>query len=514
MSTRSLRLILADQLSDSLASLKDADSAADVLMLCEVQAEATYVKHHQKKIAFLFCAMRHFAERLRGRGFQVHYVKLDDPLNTGSFETEVERAIKIFQPQHLVLTEAGEYRVMEIFRSWSTRFALPAEIRPDDRFLCSINEFKKWARGKTQLRMEFFYREMRKRHQILMEPENEPTGGQWNYDKQNRKPPKAGMRSPKRISHPKSAITREVLSLVKDRFADHFGTLEPFHFAVTREEALIELTQFIDELLINFGDYQDAMVKGEAYLYHSLLSCYINAGLLLPEEICRQAEMAYRRGAVPLNAAEGFIRQLLGWREFVRGLYWLHMPRYANLNYFEASRSLPWFYWSGETKMVCIAEAVAHTREHAYSHHIQRLMITGNFALIAGLNPVEVCEWYLIVYADAYEWVELPNTLGMSLFGDGGIMGSKPYAASGKYINRMSNFCKSCQYDPELVTGETACPFNSLYWDFIARNEEKLGGNQRMPYVFATWHKFEAQKQLQIRERAADVLAQMSAGTL
>ena len=511
---RTLRLILADQLSDSLATLRDVDEAQDIVMLCEVQEEATYVKHHKKKIAFLFAAMRHFAERLKERGLRVHYVKLDDEANTGSFQGEVSRAIELFDAERIAVTEPGEYRVLQIFLGWAKLFDRPVDILPDTRFLCSQNYFRKWARGKTQLRMEFFYREMRKRYEILMEPDGTPAGGQWNYDKQNRKPPKAGMHSPKRISHPIDPITREVLDLVADRFEDHFGVLEPFHFALTREEAMVELRQFIDKLLVNFGDYQDAMVLGEAYLYHSLLSCYINAGLLLPEEICRMAEAAYRAGKVPLNAAEGFIRQILGWREFVRGLYWLHMPEYANMNALKATHSLPWFYWSAETRMVCVAEAVRHTQEHAYSHHIQRLMITGNFALLAGINPVEVCEWYLIVYADAYDWVELPNTLGMALFADGGIMGSKPYAASGKYIHRMSNFCEHCEYDPNVTLGEKACPFNSLYWDFLARNEKKLRGNQRMPYVYAAWDKMAVDKQEEIRLQAESVLSRMNDGTL
>ena len=282
--------------------------------------------------------------------------------------------------------------------------------------------------------MEFFYREMRRKYALLMEPDGTPTGGQWNFDKDNRKPPRSGMHVPKRIAHPKSRIIKEVLALVASRFGEHFGTLEPFHFAVTRAQALIELAQFIDELLPTFGDYQDAMVAGDPYLYHSLLSCYLNAGLLLPLEICQAVEAAYRAGKAPLHCAEVFIRQILGWREYVRGTYWLHMPGYAERNYLEAHRQLPEFYWTAETGMFCMAEAIRHTRDHAYSHHIQRLMLTGNFALLAGLEPAEVCEWYLIVYADAYEWVELPNVLGMALYGDGGIMGSKPYAASGKYI--------------------------------------------------------------------------------
>jgi len=355
---------------------------------------------------------------------------------------------------------------------------------------------------------------MRKKYSLLMEPDGKPSGGDWNYDKENRKPPKAGMTSPPRIAHKKSAITKEVLALVKERFSHHFGTLEPFHYAVTRHQALMELNHFIDHLLPNFGDYQDAMVAGEPYLYHSCISSYLNAGLLLPLEICQQAEAAYRVGKAPLNATEGFIRQILGWREYIRGIYWHLMPEYGERNTLNATRPLPDFYWGAHTQMFCVAETVRHTRDHAYSHHIQRLMITGNFALLAGLDVKSVQAWYLAVYSDAYEWVEMPNTLGMALFGDGGVVASKPYAASGKYIHRMSNYCEKCQYDPDEMTGEKACPFNALYWDFLVRHEDIFRGNQRMPYVFSTWDKFAPEKQQAIRNQAAYTLKRMAESTL
>jgi deoxyribodipyrimidine photolyase-related protein len=509
-----LRLLLGDQLSESISSLAGIDVQNDVVLMCEVMQEATYVKHHKKKIAFLFSAMRHFAQALQSKGITVRYVTLNDPHNSGNFEGEVARAIAATHATSLMITEPGEYRLMQLFQSWQKVFCIPITILEDNRFYCSVDSFKTWAKGKKQLRMEFFYRELRKKYRILMEADGNPTGGQWNYDKENRKPPNKGISSPKRISHPKSAIVKEVLALVRERFGDHFGVLEPFHFAVTREQALKELHHFIEAVLPQFGDYQDAMVSGEPYLYHSLLSAYLNAGLLLPHEICTFAEAAYRKGNAPLNAVEGFIRQILGWREYIRGIYWLHMPGYAQKNYLGAKLPLPAFYWTRKTHMACIAEAVRHTQEHAYSHHIQRLMITGNFALLAGIAPNEVCEWYLLVYADAYEWVELPNTLGMALFADGGIVGSKPYAASGKYIHRMSNYCADCCYDPELIVGEKACPFNALYWDFLARNDSQLRGNQRMPYVFATWDKMSQEKQLAIRQTATETLQKMKDGVL
>jgi deoxyribodipyrimidine photolyase-related protein len=509
-----LRLILADQLSEPVAALQELDRARDVVMLCEVMEEATYVPHHPKKIAFLFSAMRHFAAELEEQGVTVRYVALDDPDNTGSFTGEVARAVETLRPAALVVTEPGEWRVLEMMRSWQGVLNIPVHILEDTRFCANHAAFASWAAGKKQLRMEFFYREMRKAHRILIEPDGTPTGGAWNYDKDNRKPPKAGMTSPPRIAHAKSRTTQQVLQLVLDRFSHHFGTLEPFHYAVTRAQALMELDHFISDLLPHFGDYQDAMVAGEPYLYHALISSYLNAGLLLPLEICHKAEAAYRAGKAPLNAVEGFIRQILGWREYIRGIYWHLMPAYGARNGLQATRPLPAFYWTAETRMACVAEAVRHTRDHAYSHHIQRLMVTGNFALLAGLDVKQVQDWYLAVYSDAYEWVEMPNTLGMALYGDGGVVASKPYAASGKYIHRMSNFCKTCAYDPDEMTGEKACPFNALYWDFLVRHADQFRGNQRMPYVFSTWDKFAPEKQAAIRAQAERTLAKMAEGTL
>lgn len=509
-----LCLILGDQLSASISSLQGLDKENDRVLLCEVQEEASYVRHHPKKIAFLFSAMRHFAEELILQGFRVRYVKLDDLGNTGSFEGEIRRSLNEINANRIVVTEPGEYRLLQVFKSWANQFRIAVDICPDTRFLCHVDSFKQWAHGKKDLRMEYFYREMRKRYNILMETNGKPVGGQWNFDKENRKPPTKGMSFPRRLSHKKSAITLEVLQLVRARFDDHFGTLEPFHFAVTRSQALKELHHFIDEILPQFGDYQDSMVAGEPYLYHSLISSYLNAGLLLPLEICTLAETAYRNGKAPLNATEGFIRQILGWREYVRGIYWLHMPEYGQLNFLDAQRPLPAFFWTAQTSLFCVAQAVRHTRDHAYSHHIQRLMITGNFALLAGLSPMAVCEWYLLAYSDAYEWVELPNTLGMALFADGGIMASKPYAASGKYINRMSNFCQHCQYDPDLTIGENACPFNALYWDFIARHALKLNKNKRLFYVYANWNKMTKDKQHAIQQQAETIFSNLDCGTL
>jgi deoxyribodipyrimidine photolyase-related protein len=486
----------------------------DTVLICEVMEELTYVQHHPKKIAFLLASMRHFAEELQERDISVRYIKLNDPANTGNLVGEIKRTIESLDIKSIIVTEPGEYRLKKLILSLHELLSIPVEILQDNRFLCSIKEFKSWAQDRKELKMEYFYREMRKKYNILIESDYTPTGGQWNYDKENRKPPIKGLKSPQRISHKKSSILQEVLIMVKEKFSHHFGDLEPFHYAIKREQALIELKHFIDFILPNFGDYQDAMIKGEAYLNHSLLSSYINAGLLLPLEVCQQAEEAYRKGKVKLNSAEGFIRQILGWREYVRGIYWLKMPEYGELNYLEAKTPLPNFYWGEKTNMDCISEAISHSREHAYSHHIQRLMITGNFALIAGLDVKEVQEWYLAVYSDAYEWVEMPNTLGMALFADGGILGSKPYAASGKYINKMSNFCKDCIYDPNEMIASNACPFNALYWDFLARNRDKLQNNHRLTFVYSSWDKFSTQRQQDIIKKASNTLETMKRGTL
>lgn len=494
----SLILILGDQLTHTLDCLKQCDKDSDVILMCELWDEATYVQHHKKKIAFLFSAMRHFAQELREQGYKVDYITLDDAENSGSFTGEVERAIARHQSNKVVTTFPGEHRVLEAMQSWHKRFNLPVEIQADNRFLCAPEEFADWAEGRKALRMEYFYREMRKRYNILMEG-NEPIGGKWNYDAQNRQTPDDSVPIPPAYSAPIDAITQEVLDLVGEKFSNHFGDLEPFYFAVTHAQAYIALEQFIAERLAQFGDFQDAMLQGEPWMFHSHLAFYLNCGLLTPIECVAAAEKAYHEQGAPLNAVEGFIRQIIGWREYIRGIYWLKMPDYKQENFFEATRPLPEFFWTAETKMNCLRQCVTETKQHAYAHHIQRLMVLGNFALLAGLDPDHVNEWYLIVYADAYEWVELPNVTGMILFADGGYLASKPYAAGGNYINKMSNYCKSCSYAVSKKNGEKACPFNYLYWDFLARNRSKLQSNHRVGMMYRTYDRMSDEKKQAIR---------------
>ncbi|SDW15621.1 cryptochrome/photolyase family protein [Litoreibacter albidus] len=494
-----LRLILGDQLSRNIASLVGVDAQNDIILMCEVRSEATYVKHHKKKIAFIFSAMRHFAAELLAEGLNIHYVKYDAPNNAGSLADEVARTVARYDIDEVIVTTPGEYRLVEDIKGWSQRLGITVTIKDDNRFLSSPAEFADWAEGRKQMRMEFFYREMRRKYSILMD-HNDPVGGQWNYDSENRKPPAAGLNLPPTYKARPDAVTQEVLELVEAHFPDHFGELTPFHFAVTRDQAVIALEEFVDRRLKLFGDYQDAMLQGEPWMYHSHIGLYLNCGLLDPLECIERAEAAYHAGGAPLNAVEGFIRQILGWREYVRGIYWLKMPDYKTANFFNAKRALPEFYWSAETQMNCLRQCVTETKQNAYAHHIQRLMVLGNFALIAGLDPDEVNNWYMLVYADAYEWVELPNVSGMILYADGGLLASKPYAASGAYINKMSNYCRSCKYKPSVKNGPTACPFNYLYWDFIARNDGKLRGNPRMGFMYRSLDQMSDEKRQAIRD--------------
>lgn len=499
-------LILGDQLSPAIQALKTADRDSDVILMAEVHEEATYVPHHKKKVAFIFSAMRHFAKHLESLGWRVDYIQFKDPSSSGTLRGEVRRAIKRHGAKGVIVTEPGEYRLKAEIAGWSECLAVAVDCVEDRRFVASHSFFQNWAQGRKQLRMEYFYREMRKKTGLLMQGDK-PEGGKWNYDADNRKPARADLFMPRPFHVAPDEITSAVLDLVAAELPDNFGTLQPFSYAVTQEGARAALAHFVQHALPFFGDYQDAMLSSEPFLYHSVLSLYINVGLLDPLEVCLRVERAYYEGHAPLNAVEGFIRQIIGWREYIRGIYWQNMPGYTEQNYFEAARDLPEFYWTGDTDMACLAASIRQTRDEAYAHHIQRLMVTGNFAMLAGVDPKAVHEWYLAVYFDAFEWVEAPNVIGMSQFADGGLMGSKPYAASGNYINKMSDYCGGCRYDVKQKTGAQACPFNALYWDFLVRNEDKLRSNPRLGQVFRTWDKMSEDKKFLYRESAAKVLA-------
>jgi len=502
-----LVLVLGDQLTETLSALAQADKARDTVVMAEVADEAAYVRHHPKKIALIFAAMRKFAHALEQDGWTVAYTQLDDTDNAGSIVGELLRRAAQTGASEVLATEPGEWRLID-----KLKYApLKVHLLPDDRFLATHAEFEAWAEGRKALRMEYFYREMRRKTGLLMEGD-QPAGGKWNFDHDNRKaaPEDVTVDGPLRFDP--DATTREVLELVQARFGDNFGALEPFWFATTRAEALQALDHFIANALPRFGDYQDAMLNESEFLYHAILSPYLNIGLLNVTEICEAAANAYAAGHAPINAAEGFIRQIIGWREYVRGIYFLEGPDYTARNILGHDRDLPWFYWGGETRMNCVAKAVGQTRTQAYAHHIQRLMVTGNFALLAGIDPAQVHEWYLAVYADAFEWVEAPNTIGMSQFADGGVIASKPYVSSGAYINRMSDHCKSCHYSVSAKTGDTACPFNLLYWHFLDRHRDRFSNNPRMGNMYRTWDRMDADKRKTVLAEGDALLARLDAG--
>lgn len=496
-----LTLIAGDQLDAKLASLVAIERGRDHVLMAELADEVAYVPHHVKKTVLILSAMRHFAGELEASGHRVFYRRFDSDSSVRSFGDAIEAHCREHDIDEVVLTRPGEWRVFDEFGKLEKRLGVPVHVLEDGRFVSTPDEFAEWAGDRRGLRMEFFYRLTRKKTGLLMTDDGKPEGGQWNFDADNRRKWKGEPASASPMSFAPDEITREVIELVADRVGG-FGELEGFDFAVTRTQARRALAHFVKTALPWFGDYQDALPDDEYYLFHSRLSAYLNTGLLDPLDACRAVEKAYRDGEVPLNAAEGYIRQIIGWREFVRGVYWLKMPAYADGNHLGGDQALPEWYWSGETSMRCLAQAIGNTRRNAYAHHIQRLMVTGNFALLLGVRPKEICRWYLAVYADAFDWVELPNTLGMVMFGDGGLLASKPYAASGKYIQRMGDHCARCRYSVAERTGKNACPFNALYWDFLMRHERSLGGNPRMRMMYRNVERLEPAEKATITKRA------------
>ena len=501
---RNLVVVLGDQLDAESSALQDFDSAQDVVWIAEVAEESSHVWSAKQRIVLFLSAMRHFANDLCARGFPLVYRRLGDAENLGTLALELSRSITQLQPAALILTAPGDWRVLESLRAVAAEHQLPLDLREDAHFFSTVREFAAHAAGRKQLRLEYWYRELRIKHGILLNG-RDPEGGQWNFDADNRE--SFGKSGPKNVPPPKrfmpDAITTEVIALVQEQFGSHPGTLDTFGWPVTRKQGLQALETFIAERLPLFGLYEDAMWAGEVWLYHSHLSCALNLKLLNPREVVQAAEAAYRAGHAPLAAVEGFIRQILGWREYVRGIYWTQMPGYLERNALNAQAELPAWYWTGNTEMACLKDAITQTLQHGYAHHIQRLMVTGLYALLLGVKPQAVHAWYLSVYVDAVEWVELPNTLGMSQFGDGGIMASKPYVASGKYIQRMSNYCGNCRYDPAQSVGENACPFTTLYWDFLMRHEALLKKNTRMAMQIKNLGRLDASARAAISDQAS-----------
>lgn len=504
--TRRLILILGDQLTPRIAALDGADPARDVVLMAEVRAEAGYADHHKQKLALVFAAMRHFAAELRAAGWRVDYRPLTDDLP--DLGRALADAVARHRPRMVIVTEPGEWRLWDAMQGWQAALGLPVLIRDDTRFLCSRDAFSNWAAGRKTLVMEHFYRHMRRQTGLLMAAGN-PAGGRWNFDAENRQPPQDSLFLPAPPPGADDPVTAGVLDMVAREYPDNFGRLRPFQWQVTRAGAEAARDAFLRDALPDFGRYQDAMLAGRPWMYHAVLSPYLNLGLLDPLDLCHRAQAEWQAGRAPLASVEGFIRQIIGWREYVRGVYWLRMPDYAASNALDAARPLPRFYWTAETDMQCLAQVIGQTIDTAYAHHIQRLMITGSYALLIGADPDAVHRWYLGVYADACEWVELPNTIGMSQHADGGVLATKPYAASANYINRMSDYCGHCRYDPKARVGARACPWNALYWDFIARHRDRWAANRRMAVIVAAWDRKPADERAALRAAAAAHLEQI-----
>ena len=511
---RHLVLVLGDQLDHDSAAFDGFDRDADVVLMAEVEEEASYVPQHKIRLALFFAAMRHFRDELAERGLRVGYSELDDRDNRGSFAREIERWVKQLEPAKLILVQPGDYRVEQGIKETAGALDLTLEIRDNRHFYSSPAEFESFAEGRKTLLLETFYRQMRRKHDVLMRG-NDPVGKRWNLDKENRQT--FGNAGPGDIRLPRSFppddTTSAVLRMVEERFADSPGSLDHFDYPVTHDQADDALRDFVQHRLSHFGRYQDAMATNRPFLYHSRLSAMMNLHLLNPRAAIEAAVVAYSEDAAPLNSVEGFVRQILGWREYIRGIYWLKMPDYADMNALDADLPMPAFMWTAETEMNCIRQSVGQLIDHAYAHHIQRLMVLGLFAMLLGVRPYDVHRWHMSMYADAIDWVSLPNVLGMSQYADGGIVGSKPYCASGNYINRMGDYCQGCRFDPKQATGETACPFTTLYWDFLGRHGKMFEGNRRMGYQLNNLNRKDQNERQEIRQRAERLKTEFTSKT-
>jgi (6-4)DNA photolyase len=513
---RNLNLVLGDQLDPDSSILEDFDPQHDSLWMAEVNGENTHVKHHQHQIVMFLSAMRHFAEEQRTVGRPVLYTELpvDGRKDRGRELCDVLAAdLRDTNPAKVRVVRPGDRRVLKGLQKACSDFGCQLEVLEDQHFFTDPADFAEHAEGRKTLRLEYFYRELRQRFDLLMDDSGEPVGGNWNYDQDNRETfgksgPPEDLTKPKQFSP--TDIVKRVQELVHQRYSDHPGSTVNFCLPVTREQALLLLDDFVDHRLTKFGDFQDAMWEGEFFLYHSRLSSALNIKLLNPLEVCRRAEAAYHDGSAPLNAVEGFIRQILGWREYVRGVYWHCDEDYRTKNFLEHNAPLPNFFWTGKTEMKCLSQTLQAVHQHAYSHHIQRLMITGLFCLLYGVDPQEFNDWHLATHCDAIDWVSTPNVIGMSQFADGGLLASKPYCASGNYISKMGNYCSNCRYNPKKAVGDEACPFTTLYWDFLDRHQDRLSNNHRMGFQFRNLKRKSAEQMENIREMAESFRRSMS----
>ena len=497
--------ILGDQLQEDHPALARADRKRDQVIFVESRLRSEQVRYHQLKLVLIFSALRHRAAALRAEGWKVHYVEL-----SGNFSDAIHAFVQQHRPESILMQEPSQYAFRKAVPKLTRKIGIPVEVLPTNQFLVPEEDFKAWAGKSPRLRMENHYRRVRKKLKILMEPGGNPTGGAWNFDSSNRETYAAfRKRRVKLGGAPRSepdAITREVIALVKREFADHPGDAADFWLPVTREESLRWLHDFIAHRLEFFGPWEDMMVAEAPVLFHSVLTPMLNIGLLSPRECIDAAVAAYRAGRVPLPSVEGFVRQISGWREFINGVYWHRMPGYEELNALEAHRPLPPWIYTGETDLNCLRQVIRQVLATGYNHHIQRLMVLGNFFLLGGFAPDAVLRWYLEMYVDAHDWVMAANVLGMVLHADGGYMATKPYAAGAAYIHKMSNYCEGCRYRPDQRTGPDACPFNYLYWNFFAMHRERFAHNRRVGMMIKTWDKKSSSEQAAIRTQAKEFL--------
>ena len=503
---KNLIVVLGDQLGRESA-LVGASNAHSTMLLIEAMEESEYVWSSRQRTVQFLAAMRHFRNDMRDRGHSVRYRELGaSPSIIAGIEAEVDSG----DYTQVTWMRPGEYRLYEQIHDLLEARDVDHEMLEDDHFLCPLDDFADWLSVRKEPRMEYFYREMRKQHKILMEDDG-PAGGAWNFDEDNRKAfPKSGPANPARPKGIDDPVVQEVIEVVAERLPDHPGSVESFDWPVTPQQAEQRLRAFIDDHLADFGKYQDAMWTGEPYLHHARISSALNLKLLDPRTAIQAAEEAWKKDRAPLNAVEGFIRQILGWREYIRGIYFTQMPGYLDSNELGHDRDLPEFFWTGETHMHCLKQTIEQTLRYGYAHHIQRLMVTGLYALLLGVEPRQVHEWYLAVYVDAVEWVEAPNTIGMSQYGDGGFLASKPYVATGKYIKRMSNYCADCPYSPDKRVGQDACPFTTLYWDFLIRHEDRFKSHPRMALQVRNLSRIDDDEKEAIRRRAAGLKGAVS----
>lgn len=498
---KKLRLILGDQLNASHTWFNAVDDNTLYVMM-EIKQETGYVVHHAQKVIAIFAAMRAFQADLIAKGHQVVYLSISDPNNAHDFDQNLCKIIKDYAIEQFEFQAPDEYRVDQLLDTFVNQLDIPFKKVSTQHFLTDRGEASRFF-GDGKWLMERFYRHMRLKHQILLDEKQKPVGGQWNYDKENRKKwnGKPPILEDARPHHDHSALWAEISQQQIKTMGQ--PSADAFRWPVDRTESLAVLEHFIAHNLVNFGAYQDAMHSESFRLFHSLISFSLNVNMISPAEVIAKAEQAYVEKSYPLAAVEGFIRQILGWREFVRGFYWAHMPDLQQSNFFEHEKPLPSWFWDGNTNMNCLKQSINQSLEHAYAHHIQRLMVIGNFALLMGLNTDAIHQWYLGIYIDAFEWVEMPNTLSMSQYADGGLLATKPYVSSASYINKMSNYCGDCAYSHKTRVGENACPFNSLYWDFFQKKQPKLAKNPRLGIVHMQLDKMSLEDKQAITKQAS-----------